>query len=66
MKYLLIENKEGQYIKIDDTERYDILECEYAVGPRADEFQEYDNLEQAMEAYGMELYQEPKKPLEEK
>lgn len=59
MKYLLIENEEGQYIKINGTERYDILECEYAVGPRADEFQEFDNLEQAMEAYGVEKYHEP-------
>lgn len=59
MKYLLIENEEGQYIKINGTERYDILECYEAVGPRADEFQEYDNLEQAMEAYGVEVYPEP-------
>ena len=56
MKYLLIENEEGQYIKIDGTERYDILECHEAIGPRADDFQEYDNIEQAMESYGVEEY----------
>lgn len=68
MKYLLIENEEGQYVKIDGTERYDILECHEAVGPRADDFQEFDNIEQAMEAYGVEVYPEPVikgQPLEE-
>lgn len=59
MKYLLIENEEGQYIEIDGTERYDILECHEAIGPRADEFKEFDNIEQAMEAYGVEEYHEP-------
>ena len=59
MKYLLIENEEGQYIKINGTERYDILECHEAVGPRADDFQEYDNIEQAMEAYDVDVYLEP-------
>lgn len=59
MKYLLIENEEGQYIKIDGTERYDILECHDVVGPRADDFQEFDNIEQAMEAYDVEEYHEP-------
>lgn len=59
MKYLLIENEEGQYIKINGTERYDILECHEAVGPRVDDFQELDNLKQAMEAYDVEVYLKP-------
>lgn len=56
MKYLLIKNEEGQYIKINGTERYDILECHEAVGPRADEFKEFNSLEEAMEAYGIKEY----------
>jgi len=59
MKYLLIENEEGQYINLEDNKRYDILECHEAIGPRADEFVEYDNLEQAMEAFDVEVYHEP-------
>ncbi len=51
MKYLLIENEEGQYIKINGTERYDILECHEAVGPRADDFQEFDNLQEIKANY---------------
>ena len=53
MKYLLIENEEGKYIKINGTERYDILECEYAVGPRKDEFVEFESLEEAAAFYDL-------------
>lgn len=53
MKYLLIENEEGQYIKINGTERYDILECHEAVGPRAHEFKEYNNLNNVIEYLGL-------------
>ena len=49
MKYLLIENEEGQYIKINGTERYDILECHEAVGPRANEFVEFPTLQDALD-----------------
>lgn len=53
MKYLLIENEEGQYIKINGTERYDILECHEVVGPRASEFKEFDNIKHALEYYNL-------------
>lgn len=51
MKYLLIENSEGQYIK--DGKNYDILECNNAIGPRASEFKEYKNLNNAIRYLGL-------------
>lgn len=52
MKYLLIENEKGQYIG-KDGKRYDILECEYAVGPRADGFVDFESLEEALKTWGL-------------
>ena len=49
MKYLLIENEEGQYINNDQNKRYDLLECHKATGPRADEFVEFNSLEEALD-----------------
>ena len=48
MKYLLIENDEGPYINKEESKRYDMLECHEAIGPRADEFVEFENLEEAL------------------
>ena len=48
MKYLLIPNDEGQYINKEEGKRYDVLECQEAIGPRADEFVEFANLEEAL------------------
>lgn len=53
MKYLLIENEEGQYINKEQDKRYDLLECHEAIGPRASEFVEFANLEQAKKHYGL-------------
>ena len=53
MKYLLIPNKEGQYINKEQNKRYDVLECHQAIGPRASDFVEFENLEQAKEHYGL-------------
>lgn len=51
MKYLLIPNDEGQYINKETSKRYDVLECHQAIGPRANEFVEFANLEQAKKHY---------------
>ena len=53
MKYLLIPNEEGQYINLEDNKRYDVLECHEAIGPRADEFVEFADLEEAKEYYNL-------------
>ena len=48
MKYLLIPNEEGQYVNKEQNKRYDVLECHEAIGPRADEFVEFANLQEAL------------------
>ena len=53
MKYLLIENEEGQYINNDQNKRYDLLECHKATGPRAKDFVEFENLQEAQTTYGL-------------
>lgn len=58
MKYLLIENDEGQYINKEQDKRYDVLECHEAVGPRADEFVEFESLEEAAAFYGLTKIEE--------
>lgn len=58
MKYLLIENEEGQYINNDQNKRYDLLECHKATGPRADEFVEFESLEEAAAFYGLTKIEE--------
>ena len=54
MKYLLIENDEGQYINKEEGNRYDVLECHEAIGPRADEFVEFESLEEALAFWNLE------------
>lgn len=51
MKYLLIENEEGQYINKEQNKRYDVLECHNAVGPRAKDFVKFANLEEALKTW---------------
>ena len=53
MKYLLIENEEGQYIDNEQNNRYDLLECHKATGPRADEFVEFNSLEEAEDFWNL-------------
>lgn len=53
MKYLLIPNKEGQYINKEQDKRYDVLECHEAIGPRAKDFVEFANLEEALAFWGL-------------
>ena len=48
MKYLLIPNDEGQYINLEEDKRYDVLECHEAIGPRAGEFVDFANLQEAL------------------
>ena len=54
MKYLLIENEEGQYINKEEGKRYDVLECHEAIGPRAKDFVEFANLEEALAFWNLE------------
>lgn len=49
MKYLLIPNDEGQYINLEEDKRYDVLECHKAIGPRASEFVDFANLQEALD-----------------
>lgn len=51
MVYLLTKNEEGNYEK--DGTRYDILEASWARGPRANEFVEFESLEEAAAFYGL-------------
>lgn len=53
MKYLLIENEEGIYAK--NGKNYDILECNDVIGPRASEFKEYKNLNNAIRYFGLTI-----------
>ena len=54
MKYLLIETEEGQYINKDTDKRCDVLECHEAGGPRAKDFVEFENLQEALESWRLE------------
>ena len=45
MKYLLILDDNGNYGK--NSEKYSLLECNEVVGPRAKDFKEFKNLEEA-------------------
>lgn len=52
MKYLLIANEDGLY-QGKNGKKYDLLECNNAVGPRAAEFVDFANLKKAKEYYGL-------------
>lgn len=52
MKYLLIENEEGQYTD-ENGKKYDVLECHEAIGPRANEFVEFANLQEALDFWNL-------------
>ena len=58
MKYLLIPNEEGQYVNKEQNKRYDVLECHEAIGPRADEFVEFESLEEAAAFYDLTKIEE--------
>lgn len=58
MKVLLILNDEGQYIN-KEAQRCNLLCCQWAKGPRADEFVEFPTLQDAIKYYGLEEYHEP-------
>lgn len=51
MVYLLTQNDEGKYVK--DGTRYDLLEASWAKGPRANEFVEFESLEEAEKHFGL-------------
>lgn len=55
--YLLVENEEGQY-KGKDGKRYNVIEAGWVVGPRADEFVEFESLEEAAAFYGLTKIEE--------
>lgn len=52
MKYLLIKTNEGFY-QDKRGNRYDILECHKATGPRADEFVEFESLDKVKVFYDL-------------
>lgn len=55
MKYLLIENEEeGQFINKETNKRYDVLECHEAIGPRANDFVQFESLEEALVFWNLE------------
>lgn len=51
MKFLLIEDENGNYEK--DGKRYNLLVCAWVKGPRANEFVEFESLEEALETWGL-------------
>lgn len=53
MKYLLIPNDEGQYINLENGKRYNVLECHEAIGSRANEFAEFENINEAKAHYNL-------------
>ena len=61
MKYLLIENEKGKYTK--NNKRYNLLECEFVAGPRANDFKEFESLSKAVENYGLKEVQDENKRL---
>ena len=58
MKFLLCEDENGNYEK--DGKRYNLLVCAWVKGPRANDFQEYNSLEEAEKAYGLTKVEEEK------
>lgn len=56
MKYLLIQNDEGKYIK--DGARYDILEASWAKGPRVKDFAQFNSLAEAEKHFGLTKVEE--------
>lgn len=51
MLYLLISDENGQYEK--DGVRYSLLVCSWVKGQRANDFTEFNSLEEAETAYGL-------------
>ena len=51
MLYLLVQDENGKYKK--DGIRYSILVCSWVKGQRANDFTEFNSLEEAEEAYGL-------------
>ena len=54
MKYLLVKNEDGQYINKEQNKRYDVLECHNVIGPRAKDFVEFENLQEALKSWHLE------------
>lgn len=49
MKYFLYEDEQGIYEK--EGKNYSILECNQVVGERAEEFKDFENLEEAKQFF---------------
>ena len=52
IKVKVIEDESGHYLN-SLGKHYNIIACSWVKGPRADEFKEFNSLEEAMEAYGL-------------
>ena len=50
MKVLKVEDEQGQYKDVQGN-RFTLIYGEYAIGPRASEFDEFNTLEEALEYY---------------
>lgn len=58
MKTLLIIDENGQYVN-KQGERCNLICCEWAKGPRANEFTEFITFQEAIAHYELEEYYEP-------
>jgi len=56
MKVLLVMDEDGQYVN-KQAERCNLICCEWAKGPRANEFTEFTTLQEAIAHYELEEYQ---------
>ena len=52
MKVLLIEDENGQY-ENEQGKRFNLLTCSWVKGQRANEFVDFDTLEDALENFGL-------------
>lgn len=52
IKVLLIEDENGQY-QNEQGKKFDIIACSWVKGQRANEFVDFDSVEQALEYYNL-------------
>lgn len=55
MKVLLIKDENGQYVN-KQQERFNMICCEWAKGPRANDFKEFATLQAALAYYSLTEY----------
>ena len=55
LKVLKVVDEEGQYVDAEGN-RYTLIYGAYAIGPRAAEFEEFGDFDEALEHYGLVEY----------